>query len=476
LRRDAYLPASLGFAALALSLANPLVLWDVSFQLSFFATLGLALFAEPLQKRFRLRPENLPSTVNSHSPILKLLNKAVIFLIEPLTVTLAALVFTLPLTMLYFGQVSPVILLVNLLIVPVQPVLLLVGGAAALLAGVFEPLAQVLFWLTMLPLSWTIEIVRIFGRIATIEVFISGNLVAAFFIVLVGAALIRASRPWWSIGVMGWLRRRTVVSATGVSAVGIIVLIGALALSRPDGRLHIWLLEMGGSNAVLIQTPRGAQMLIDGGRFPSRLLTALGDRMPFTDRTLEVVFLTQPDEMQFGALRPVLERYTPGVIISNGQPNLGAAWTALQTQVNAYPQVTALAGYTVETSDGVKIEALNPQHTPALGTPLDEAVLVLRLTYGEASFLLVSDLNREGQQALVDSGYDLRSTVLQIPSRVDAAFLDVVQAPVLVTQVEEANPDELAKLGEVSIYRTDTGGTIHLSTDGKELWISQAGR
>ncbi len=53
LRRETYLPASLAFAALVLSLLNPLVLWDVSFQLSFFATLGLALFAEPFSERLR---------------------------------------------------------------------------------------------------------------------------------------------------------------------------------------------------------------------------------------------------------------------------------------------------------------------------------------------------------------------------------------------------------------------------------------
>ncbi len=55
LRRRTYLPASLAFAALILSLLNPLVLWDVSFQLSFFATLGLALFAEPLSTALQRR-------------------------------------------------------------------------------------------------------------------------------------------------------------------------------------------------------------------------------------------------------------------------------------------------------------------------------------------------------------------------------------------------------------------------------------
>ncbi|MFN8564301.1 MAG: ComEC/Rec2 family competence protein [Anaerolineae bacterium] len=104
-------------------------------------------------------------------------------LTEPLIVTLAALAFTLPLTMLYFGQLSPAVLLVNLLIVPVQPALLLLGGAATLTTAVLQPLAQILYWLDLIPLSWTIEVVRLFARLPAAEVFVSPNLIAAFFVV-----------------------------------------------------------------------------------------------------------------------------------------------------------------------------------------------------------------------------------------------------------------------------------------------------
>ena len=464
LRRETYLPASLAFAALTLSALNPLILWDVSFQLSFFATLGLALFAVPFERGFHALLEHVPLSSRRVLDIL---------LTEPLIVSLAALVFTLPLTMLYFGQFSPAALLINALILPVQPALLLLGGAATLGSAIVPPIAQALFWLDLLPLSWTIDAVRVFARLPASEVFISPNLIAAFFIITLGAALIKAAQPRWSLNVTGWVSRRLVVGAALASGVGLILLIGALLFSRPDGLLHVWMLDMGGSNAVLIATPRGAHLLIDGGRFPSRLLTALGDHLPFNNRSLDVLFLTQPDEAQFGALPTVLDRYELGIALTTGQPNLNETYTNLMAKLSPGTVVNVLAGYTLETDEGVRIEVLHPAEQPTLGDSLDESALVLRLTYDDVQFLFTSDLSVEGQQALLASGQDLRAAVLQVPHELDADFLKAVQPRIAVTQVDEPDEDDVAALDMVVLYRTSDEGTIHLSSDGTQVWVGR---
>jgi beta-lactamase superfamily II metal-dependent hydrolase len=288
--------------------------------------------------------------------------------------------------------------------------------------------------------------------------------------------MIRAVQPRWSINLTGWLRRRAPVGAALLSGVAILALIGALFVSRPDGLLHVWFLDVGGGNAVLIQTPRGAQLLIDGGRYPSRLLTALGDRLPFTDQTLEVLFLTQPDEAQFGALPAVLDRYNVGVVVSNGQPNLGEAFAALQAKLAANTGVNAQTGYSLTSDDGVRIEALNPSKTPALEDSLDASALVLRLSYGDVAFLLTSDLSIEGQQALVASGQNLNATALQVPHRLDADFVAAVQPSIAVTQAEYPNEDDMMALDTAMLYRTGRDGTIHLSSDGTNLWVATDAR
>ena len=130
LGRRTFLPASLAGATLLLSLADPNVLLDIGFQLSFCAVLGLGLFADPLSERLdALLRRSLPA---------KLATPLHSFLNEPLVVSVAAQVATLPLIVLYFGRLSLVALPVNILIVPVQSAVLLLG-LAAVVVSVFAP-------------------------------------------------------------------------------------------------------------------------------------------------------------------------------------------------------------------------------------------------------------------------------------------------------------------------------------------------
>jgi competence protein ComEC len=480
LKRKTYVPASLAFVLIVMSALNPTILWDISFQLSFFATLGLTLFADPLTTRFdalllRLFPRDMARLVGD-------------FLNGPLIVSIAAQITTLPLIILYFQRLSLVSLVVNLLIIPAQALLLIAGGLATLI-GLFIPgVGLIFFWFDLVLLSWTIAVVRLFAKLpfADVEFFVDSRLIALYFFVLLGGALMQATQPRWAVQFINFVRARAVVMTTAVAGFSTFLLMGAVFLSRPDQNLHVWFLNLGHSNAVLVQSPNGAQILVDGGRFPSRLLTALGDRMPFTDREIEVLVITQPDEFEFGALPAVLARYDIGVAITNGQPNVGEAFGALQEQLSVYEMIIASAGYNLDVDDGLRLEILNPQAQPDLGDSLDDNALVLRFTYGDVSFLLTSDLSQEGQTALLESGIWPLATVMQLPKHggirsLNDAFLNAVQPQLVVLQSDRANrlgdpnPDTLAKLGDTPILRTDEGGTIHLWTDGSILWAVQEG-
>ena len=151
-RRRTYVPASLAFAALLMSLADPYVLWDVGFQLSFAAVLGLALFVTPLENTLRgLLARRLdPGRTET---VLRLLS-------EPLVVSLAAQIATLPLILYYFGRLSVASVLVNALILPVQTPILLLGGTATLVGLVAPPVAVPIYWGAWVFLAWTIAVVR----------------------------------------------------------------------------------------------------------------------------------------------------------------------------------------------------------------------------------------------------------------------------------------------------------------------------
>ena len=479
IKRKTYVPATLAFVAILMSLLNPAVLWDVSFQLSFFATLGLTLFAEPLSKGFnrqmaRIFPKRIAEPFSN-------------FLAEPLMVTLAVQITTLPLIVLYFGRLSLVLFAVNLLIIPVQAQLLILGVAATLTAILAPGIAQVSYWFDMLLLGWTIGVVRLFANLpfADTEFHVDPRLITLYFVILIGGALMQATKPTWAVRLANFIGGRAVASAAVLSGMAIIALTGAIYVSRPDGNLHIWLPDVGHSNAVLVETPHGAHILVDGGRFPSRLLTAIGDHLPFTDQEIEVLVITQPDEFDTGALIAVLARYDVGVVLINGQPNLSEAYLQLQDALSAHDVVNVKAGYSVDIDDGVRLEVLNPDHQPELGDSMDDNAIVLRLTYGKASFLLTGDLSRDGQAALLERGAWPQATVMQLPEHgairsLSGDFVAAVSPQLVVLQSDPANrngdpdPDTLALLGDVPVFRTDQGGAIHLWTDGEDLWVEQA--
>jgi len=479
LRRNTYVPASLLFTALVMSLHNPTVLWDVSFQLSFFAVLGLAFFADPIQNYFntalaRLFPQQLATRTGQ-------------FLAGPIFLSLAVQITTLPVVIFHFGRFSLVFLVVNVLILPIQAHLLIIGGFATLVAFLWSPLAQALYWMDYLLLSWTIYITRLFAQLSftNVSFYIAPTLIYTYFSIVIGGSLMRATQPNWWLRLSRRIRNQMIASTILLAGFAIAILMGLVAFSRPDGKLQVWFLDVGHSNAVLLETPGGANILIDGGQYPSRLLTSIGDRLPFTDREIEVLVISQPDEYDTGALPAVLNRYKIGIALTNGQPNQGEAQAELDAALSEQEVVIATTGTTIEVDDGVWIEVWYPQETPGLGANMNDYPLVLRVTYGAVSFLLPSDLSQEAQATMLEAGVWPLATVLQLPQHatvrsLDTHFLAAVQPQAIVLQSDPANrrgdpdPDVLAMLPEnVPLFRTDQGGVIHIWTDGSDLWVEQ---
>lgn len=479
LRRRTFLPTSLAFATLALSIFDPNVLLDIGFQLSFFAVLGLGLFVDPISSRFQsLLEKLLPTTIAK--PIHSFLN-------EPLIVSFAAQIATLPLIILYFGRLSLMSLPVNLLIVPVQSAVLVLGFAA-IAAYLFAPaIGTLIFWADHVFLSWTIGVVRAFSQIDFAEILIDldGRLIQFYYLLLIGYVMMHAARPtfWDRLGAQ--LRRRAIAAVISACAAITLILMWSMTASQPDGKLHVWFLDVGHSNAVLMQTPGGAHALVDGGRYPTRLLTAIGDRLPFFDREIELLVITHPDEWDIAALNTLLTRYDIGAWLYQGQVNRDAVFADIRERLNQSEAtaIEARAGHTVTFDDGTTIEVLHPPDAPSISDKVGDGVMVLRVTYGHVSFLLTSDLSSAGQADMLARGIWPAASVMQIPQHgaaraLDDEFIELVQPKLAVLQSDIASrrndpdPDTLSKLRDLPLFRTDEMGTIHLITDGKTLSIN----
>lgn len=477
LKRNCYAPASLAFATLVLSIADPNVLLDIGFQLSFFAVLGLGLFADPLSRVFRAwlgKRFSVPVANGIH-----------ICLNEPLIASTVAQISTLPLIVLYFGRWSLVALPVNLLIVPIQLLLLTAALTAVVVFPLLPAIGTVIYWMTMVFLSWTITIVRGFAQLDFAD-FDMNNIdrrwIQAFYLLMIRGAMVSAPRlPSW-IQMKRLIQRRTIIVTTALAVFLILILMLAMRFSFPDGHLHVWLLDVGHGNAVLLQTPNGAQMLVDGGRFPSRLLTSIGDRLPFYDRSIEILAITHPDEFDIAAIQAVLHRYTVEVALLNGQPNKTDTFMQIKQDLANSKTVEVRAGYTIELDDGVFIEVLHPQSQPSITDKLNDQVMALRVTYGDVALLLTSDLSRRGQRLMLENNIHPLANILQIPQHgagyaLESEFLDLVQPQIALFQSDTVNhrrdlDHAILDLFDAPVFRTDKDGVIHLKSDGRQVWIA----
>jgi len=144
--------AGLGAAGIGMTLVHPYTLWDVGFQLSFGATLGLVMYAEPLNAAL-IRLLSLKMTGERATRIAGPVGEYALF-------TLAAQVTTLPLTAAYFHRLSLVALIANPVVLPAQPAVMVLGGLATLAGTVCLPLGRPLAWMAWPVVAYTNRVVE----------------------------------------------------------------------------------------------------------------------------------------------------------------------------------------------------------------------------------------------------------------------------------------------------------------------------
>jgi competence protein ComEC len=449
---------------------NPLLLWDPGFQLSFFATLGLILYAEPFSQVFvAFAGRRLPA-----SSVERLTRPVTQYLLF----TLAASITTLPVIAYHFHRLSLVSLIANLLILPVQPAVMVLGGLALLLGTLYFSLGQLAAWLAWPFVVYTIRAVEWFAglRGATLDLgAISAPAViamyAALFALTFAGARIKQAAAWVKPGLA--------LAIFGVIA----VLVWREALAAPDNRLHLTLLDTNtdllSGDAILIQTPSGRELLVNGGPSATRLSDALGRRLPLSDRRLDFLLVADPVKGQVAALPRIIERFPPANVLWAGQPDASPESISLQQAlIDAHISITpAGTGQVLQLGQGAELRVL------AAG----ERGAVFLLAWGNFRALLPLGVNFDDLEALgygrqigpvtalllADSGY--------APSNPPEWIANLRPQVVLLSVAPEnreglPSPETLESVQDYTLLRTDQNGWIELTTDGEQLWVEVEGR
>ena len=455
---------------------DPLVVDDVSFQLSFAATLGIVVLATPMR-------EWLLGALYSRLP-----NAAASALADSLAVTTAASLAVLPIIASTFGRLSLVSLPANVVAGPLF-VFALGGSFVTAAVGAMDAGAgRLVGEITYLPLHYLVVLAERSSNLPMAWVSIGGFGFAGAVGVYVALAVVAKllGRKKQDVVAPGSLPR---VGTVPVLAVASILVTGVMwwgALQPDDDRLRVSVLDVGQGDAILVESPAGTRVLIDGGPSGALVTQALGDVLSPAERRIDLMVLTHAQDDHVTGLVEVLERYDVGAVLWNDVPGETGAYDAWVEEVTrqGLPVMVARAGQVIDLGGGASFEVLHPQPDLLTGTQddLNNNAIVLRLVYGDTSFLLTGDIEVEAENAILDAGFEVAATVLKIAHHgSDGAttepFLDAVSPSIAAVSAGEGNvfghpsPSLRLRLAGVPLLRTDVNGTITFHTDGRQLWL-----
>ena len=499
-RPRSHLPALLLAAAIMAGL-TPTALLDVSFQLSFAAVAGIALMLTMMDRE----RDSAPGGAGLLSGVYR-------YVMDVQMIGIAATVATLPLIAFNFHQVPTLGILTTILAIPAMPLILGTSLLSLTAHLIYPPLGQAVGWCAWVSLTYVLELTQLVARVpgSTFSVpAIPSALVVAYYAIL--SLLVMSPRGLRPLGqlVRRWragARETTGTTETAEGQVGsspslrvaaLLVCVAAMTiflwarvLTYGDGRLHVTFLDVGQGDSILIESPGGARILVDGGPRDQSALRRLDEQSSFWRRNIDLLVLTHGDEDHFGGLVEVARRYDVGGVLQGSHAHdspLYPAWERV-LQEKAVPRLPAVQGQRIDLGEQVRLEVLHPPE----GYDLDglasrnNSGVVLRLAYGEISFLLTADIEAEAEAGLLRRYPSLDSTVLKVAhhgsnTSSTTAFLQSVKPRIAVVSAGEDNPFghpsplAMARLEEVlpadRILSTAEHGSIRLSTDGRRLWV-----
>ena len=496
LKRTPDLPTSLAVAALLLLVPKPQRILDAGFQLSFSAVIGIAVMIPVLQDGWEEAAPSLrvADGVAGWNIARAAIVRACCLLRKNILAGLGITMTMLPFLLIHFYEWSPWSVLLNLAVIPLMEILLpcLIG-------------LQLVARLTAL--VHCLELPQHLLCIAIEAIFSCYEQLCRSTMALPGSIL-HTGYPTWqalavytigliALAVSGKKLRPHLRLAAAVCLMGIFLI-------RLPGELNVTMLDVGQGECVGIETREHHVYLVDAGS-TSKKKTGQYQIIPWLKyigtRSVEGIFITHWDEDHISAVGELLEWskssrvkirriFLPDVALKDE-----VLETLLQQIEEANVSVEYLSAGEHMTDGALQISCLHP-YAKKVPEDRNDASLVLRLSQGDFQMLLTGDLEKSGEDWLVEQARPaveqpqpaaqnpLRCTILDAghhgaSNATGEALLDLAQPELVLISCGKNNryghpaPETLKRLEERGIrwYSTAEVGAIQVHVGKKKVKI-----
>lgn len=248
-----------------------------------------------------------------------------------------------------------------------------------------------------------------------------------------------------------------------------------LWLQIPDQRFHVYFLDVGQGDGILIKTPENHQILVDGG--PGNfVLGELIEVMPFFDKSIDLVVLTHPHADHVSGLIEVLKRYHVDNVLITGVEYKSPEYTEFLNEISAQNVRVFWAEEDTDFVFGeVLVDVIYPERqiNSDKFANINNSSIAMMIKFNDRKILLTGDLELEGEAKLIETGTNLEADIFKAghhgsKTASSPSLLRLVKPGVAIIQSGKGNSyghphketlENLRKLG-IKVYRNDEMGRI----------------
>ena len=266
------------------------------------------------------------------------------------------------------------------------------------------------------------------------------------------------------------------------SLVVVNILIWNFYFSIQDKKLHLKVYDVGQGDAIFIKSPKGFNILIDGGPNQS-VIGYLSKDISFYSRKIDLLILTHPQADHMTGLLEVVKRYqikTLWISAAKVDTRIYQDWIKLIEEKNINYRVVYQGEKTIF-PDGTKVEILWPKKD-MISDDINSYSVVTLVSYGEFDALLTGDADKPNQPYTSSESH---VEVFKVPhhgsrASINKSFVATILPDVSIISVGKnmqyghPNPQVIKFLEQTGskVYRTDKNGTVEIVSDGKSWYTN----